>query len=64
MSVNSENIPTGKQKQFRENPLYIYCECQTLYSTSYLKLGNNQLLHLFVDLYILQFFLKKHDFAS
>ena len=27
--------------------------------TLYLKLDNTQLLHLFVDLYILQFFLKK-----
>ena len=59
MSVNSENIPTGKQKQLRENPLYIYWECQTLYLTLYLKLDNTQLLHLFVDLYILQFFFKK-----
>ena len=24
-----------KQKQLRKNPLYIYWECQTLYSTSY-----------------------------
>ena len=65
MSVNSENIPTAKQKQLRKNPLYIYWECQTLYSTSYLKLDNTHLLHLFVDMYILKFFfLKKHDFAS
>ena len=64
MSVNSKNIPTAKQKQLQKNPLYIYWECQTLYSTSYLKLDNTHSLHLFVDMYILKFFLKKkHDFA-
>ena len=57
--VNSENVSTTKQKQLRKNPLYVYWECQTLYSTSYLKLDNTHLLHLFVDMYILKFFLKK-----
>ena len=60
MSVNSENIPAAKQKQLRKNPLYIYWEFQTLYSTSYLKLDNTHLLHLFVDMYILKFFLRKN----
>ena len=59
MSVNSENIPTAKQKQLRKNPLYIYWECETLYSASYLKLVNTHLLHLFVDVHILVFLLKK-----
>ena len=26
-----------QQKQWHKNPLYIYWECQTIYSTSYLK---------------------------
>ena len=53
-----------QQKQWRKIPRYIYWECQTIYSTSYLKLHNTQLLYLFVDMYILKyFFLKRHDFA-
>ena len=45
-----------QQKQWRKNPLYIYWECQTIYSTSYLKLHNTQLLHLFVDMYVVKYF--------
>ena len=41
-----------QQKESHKNPLYIYWECQTIYSTSYLKLLNTHLLHLFVDMYI------------
>ena len=59
VSVNlSENTPQ-RQKQWSKNPLYIYWECQTTYSTSYLKLYITHLLHLFVDVYILKFFLTK-----
>ena len=59
VSVNlSENTPQ-RQKQWSKNPLYIYWECQTIYSTSYLKLYITHLLHLFVDVYILKFFLTK-----
>ena len=65
MPLTSENIPTAKQKQLQKHPRYIYWECQTLYSTSYLKFDNTHLLHLFVVMYILKFFfLKKHDFAK
>ena len=45
------------------NSLYIYWECETIHSTSYLKFRNMQLLHLFADMYMLNFFLKWHDFA-
>ena len=45
-----------QQKQWRKNARYIYWECQTIYSTSYLKLHNTQLLYLFVDMYILKYF--------
>ena len=61
MSVNSENITTAKQKQLHKNALYIYWECQSLYSTLYLKLDNTHLLHFFVDVYILNFFFKKNN---
>ena len=50
-----------QQKESHKNPLYIYWECQTIYSTSYLKLRNSHLLHLFVDKYILKcFFFQKN----
>ena len=39
-----------QQKQWHKNSLYIYWECQTIYSDSYLKLHNTHLLHLFVDM--------------
>ena len=29
-----------QQKQWHKDPLYIYWECQVIYSTSYLKLHN------------------------
>ena len=48
-----------QQKQWRKNPLYIYWEYRTIYLISYLKLYNNHLLHLFVDMYISMFFFKK-----
>ena len=42
----------------------IYWECQTIYSSSHLRLRNTHLLALFVDIYILIFFFKKkHNFA-
>ena len=49
-----------QQKQWHKNYLYIYLECQNIYSNSYLKLRNAHLLHLSVDMYILKFFLKKN----
>ena len=52
-----------QQKQRLKNSLYIYWERQTIHSNPYLKLHNNHLLHLFVDMSILSFFKKKHDFA-
>ena len=56
----SENIPTATERMTRKFSLYLlYWECQTIYSNSYLKLHNTHLLHLFVDMYILKFFLKK-----
>ena len=58
------NIYPQQQKQWRKSPLYIYWECQTIYSTLNLKLHNTHLLHLFVDMYVSKlFFKKKHDFA-
>ena len=56
-------IKPQQQKQWCKNPLYIYWECQTIYSTSYLKFLNIQLLHLCADMYILKLFKKRHDFA-
>ena len=50
-----------QQKQWRKNPLYIYWEYWTIYLISYLKLYNNHLLHLFVDMYISMFFFLKKD---
>ena len=47
-----------------KNYLYIYRECQTIYSNLYLKLHNTHLLYLFVATYILKFFLKKDDYVS
>ena len=48
-----------QQKQWHKNSLYIYWECQIIYSNSYLKLQNTHLLPLFFDMYI---FSKNHDF--
>ena len=45
-----------QQKQWHKMSLYIYWECQTISSISYLKLHNAHLLHLFVDMYIFNFF--------
>ena len=53
-----------QQKQRHKNYLYIYLECQNIYSNSYLKLRNAHLLHLSVDMYILKFFLKKTRFCK
>ena len=53
-----------QQKQWHKNYLYIYWECQTIYSDLYLKLNNTHLLHLLGDMHILKLFFssKKHDF--
>ena len=55
-------IYAQQQKQWHKNSLYIYWECQTIYSNSYLKLNNTHLFHLLVDMYILKlfFFFKKN----
>ena len=47
-----------QQKQWHKNSIYIYWECQTIYSNSYLKLRNTHSLHLFIDMHI-NVFLKK-----
>ena len=52
-----------QQKKWHKNSLYICWKCQTIYSNSYLNLHNIHLLHLFVDMYILKFLLKNHDFS-
>ena len=53
-------IYSQQQKQWRKNLLYIYWECQTIYSTSHLKLHNTHLLHLFV-VCIFKVFCKKNN---
>ena len=53
-----------QQKQRHKNYLYVYLECQNIYSNSYLKLRYAHLLHLSVDMYILKFFLKKTRFCK
>ena len=54
-----------QQKQWHKNSLYIYWECQTIYSNSYLKLHNTHLMHISIDMYLFKvFFLRKPDFAS
>ena len=49
----SLKIKPHQQKQWRKNLLYIHWECQTIYSTLYLKFCNPQL----------KLFKKRHDFA-
>ena len=53
--ILSENVPTATEK-WCKSPLYLYWECETIYSNSYSKFYNSGLLHLFVGMYILNFF--------
>ena len=52
-----------QQKKWCKNPLYIYWECQTIYSPLHLKLHNTHLMHIFVDIYTLKFFSEKDMIA-
>ena len=60
VSVIFLKIYPQQQNQWHKNSLYIYWECLTIYSNSYLKLHNTHLLRLFVDIYILKNLKKKN----
>ena len=64
VSVIFLKIYPQQQNQWHKNSLYIYWECLTIYSNSYLKLHNTHLLRLFVDIYILKNLKKKKHYFT